>query len=312
MRVEDAQQLLVRCLLFILTLYTKNNVNLMLLLADAQSSKSEDSEDESYAASIASSVSLGSQDTEIEDGEVDDLAIDAATMPTPKPVRKKSPVPSAAPITATAPVKKIEAVSTTELASAFGNLSVQALSPFFDFRCPYVPYHHKKDNKHIIWFDVHAPALPKHFLRYARVLPGGQELAWLFGFPKWWSDEITLKKQMGSSWDKNSNRVQARAQQVTHYVAKKYPSRDEWIEGTPQIVRLPFKCVEGDVTITWGLWPTNMPVVGKMKQYLPTVTMMVTSVDDYAGGKEEEEVFVYDSDDESSNHQSFDNEMNDL
>ena len=66
MRVEDAQQLLVRCLLFILTLYTKNNVNLMLLLADAQSSKSEDSEDESYAASIASSVSLGSQDTEIE------------------------------------------------------------------------------------------------------------------------------------------------------------------------------------------------------------------------------------------------------
>ena len=117
---------------------------------------------------------------------------------------------------------------------------------------------------------------------------------------------------MGSSWDKNSNWVQARAQQVTHYVAKKYPSRDEWIEGTPQIVRLPSKCVEGDVTITWGLWPTNMPVVWKMKQYLPTVTMMVTSVDDYAGGKEEEEVFVYDSDDESSNHQSFDNEMNDL
>ena len=103
---KDAQQLLVSCLLFILTLYTKNNVNLMLLLADAQSSESEDSEDESYAASIASSVSLGSQDTEIEEGEVDDLAIDAATMPTPKPVRKKSPVPSAAPITATAPAKK--------------------------------------------------------------------------------------------------------------------------------------------------------------------------------------------------------------
>ena len=99
----------------------------MLLLADAQSSESEDSEDESYAALIALSVSLGSQDTAIEEGKVDNLAIDAATMPTPKPVRKKSPVPSAAPITATAPAKKIEAVSTTELASAFGNLSVQAL-----------------------------------------------------------------------------------------------------------------------------------------------------------------------------------------
>ena len=74
----------------------------MLLLADAQSSKSEDSEDESYAASIASSVSLGSQDT----GEVDDLAIEAATMLIPKSVHKKSPVPATAPVTATASVKK--------------------------------------------------------------------------------------------------------------------------------------------------------------------------------------------------------------
>ena len=307
MRGKDAQQRLVSLFTVYFHLISKNNDKLMLLLADVHSSESEESEDESYTASIALSVSLGSQDTEIEEDELQDLAIDAATMPTPKPVRKKSPVPSATLITA-----KKEAVSTIQLASAFGNLSVQALSPFFDFRCPYIPYHHKMENKHIIWFDVHAPALPKNFLRYARVLPGGQELAWLFGFPKWWCDEITLKKQMGSSWDKNSNRVQARAQQVTHYVAKTYPSRDEWIEGTPQIVRLPFKCVEGDVTITWGLWPTNMPVVGKMKQYLPTVTMMVTSVDDYTGGKEEEEVFVYDSDDESSNHQSSDNEMNDL
>ncbi len=42
------------------------------------------------------------------------------------------------------------------------------------------------------------------------------------------------------------------------------------------------------------------------------MTMMVTSVEDYAGGKEEEEVFLYDSDDEFSNHQSLDNEINDL
>ena len=80
-------------------------------------------------------------------------------------------------------------------------------------------------------------------------------------------------------------------------MAKTYPSCDEWIEGTPQIVRLPFKRVEGDVAITWGVWSTNMPVVGKMKQYLPTVTMMVISVENFVGGKEEEEVFVYDSDD---------------
>ena len=100
----------------------------MLLLADVHSSESEESEDESYTASIALSVSLGSQDTEIEEDELQDLAIDAATMPTPKPVRKKSPVPSATLITA-----KKEAVSTIQLASAFGNLSVQALSSFFDF-----------------------------------------------------------------------------------------------------------------------------------------------------------------------------------
>ncbi len=122
----------------------------MLLLADVQSSESKDREDKSYVASIASSISLGSQDTEIEEGKVDDLAIEAVTMPTPKPVHKKSPVPSAAPITATAPAKKKEAVSITELASAFAHWPAQALSPFFDFQCPYVPYHHKMDNKHII------------------------------------------------------------------------------------------------------------------------------------------------------------------
>ena len=107
-----------------------------MLLAEAQSRESKDSEHESYNVFIALSISLGSQDTAIEEGKVDNLAIGAATMPAPKPVRKKSPVPSAAPITATAAAKKIEAVSTTELASAFGNLSVQALSPFFDYQCP--------------------------------------------------------------------------------------------------------------------------------------------------------------------------------
>ena len=100
MRGKDAQQRLVSLFTVYFHLISKNNDKLMLLLADVHSSESEDSEDESYTASIALSVSLGSQDTEIEEDELQDLAIDAATMPTPKPVRKKSPVPSATLITA--------------------------------------------------------------------------------------------------------------------------------------------------------------------------------------------------------------------
>ena len=48
----------------------KNNDNLMLLKADAQSSESKDREDESYIASTAMSISLGSQETETEKAKV--------------------------------------------------------------------------------------------------------------------------------------------------------------------------------------------------------------------------------------------------
>lgn len=114
-------------------------------------------------------------------------------------------------------------------------------------------------------------------------------MAWLFGFPKGWANENILKKQMGSDWDMNSNQVQVCFQHFMCFVAKTYPSHDKWIEGIPQVVHLPFKYGEGDVALTWGLWPTNMLLVGKMKQYLPNVTIMAISVEDYAGEKEEEE-----------------------
>ena len=137
-------------------------------------------------------------------------------------------------------------------------------------------------------------------------------MAWIFSILMWWTDQNTPKKQIGSDWDTNSNQVQAHAQQVTHFVANTYPSCDEWFEGTPQVVCWSFKCVEADVVLTWGLWPRNMPLVAKMKQYLPTVTMIVTFVEDYARGKEEEEVIVYGCDDDSKNHQSDNNQRDDM
>lgn len=74
-------------------------LSLTFLIAAAQSNESKDSDDEFYNVFISLSVSLGSQDTDIEESEVEDLAFDVSTMLTPnESVCKKSSVPASAPV----------------------------------------------------------------------------------------------------------------------------------------------------------------------------------------------------------------------
>ena len=53
--------------------------------------------------------------------------------------------------------------------------------------------------------------------------------------------------------------------QITHYVNKKYPARESTVGGDPQIVDLPFKCVEGNLEANWCLDADGMDSVSGKK-----------------------------------------------
>jgi hypothetical protein len=58
-------------------------------------------------------------------------------------------------------------------------------------------------------------------------LPAGMQLALLIGFPKWATGKKLFEQQMGKDkYDKDSARVQAPAQQVTHHVTTNYLNKD--------------------------------------------------------------------------------------
>ncbi len=115
---------------------------------------------------------------------------------------------------------------------------------------------------------------------------------------------------MDINWDESHHRVQARAQQVTHLVNKKYSHRDRWIEGEPEVVDLPFKCVEGDLNVTWGYWPNKMKKIARHQQFLPSMTIKVVSVENYATQLEEEVFAVYSDDDNDDNDDENEEEGN--
>ena len=90
---------------------------------------------------------------------------------------------------------------------------------------------------------------------------------------------------MGDSFSETSARNQARSQQVTHYVNQKYPAREKTIEGDPQIINLPFKCIEGDLIAEWGSWAEGRERFHgqryKHQQFSVLLSFKVTSVGNY-------------------------------
>jgi hypothetical protein len=63
---------------------------------------------------------------------------------------------------------------------------------------------------------------------------------------------------MGVDYNTESDCVQARAQQVTHHVTTNYLEKDS-IMGDPQVIDLPFRCLEGEVETNFLYSPVQMP-----------------------------------------------------
>ena len=61
---------------------------------------------------------------------------------------------------------------------------------------------------------------------------------------------------------------------------REYNNLDDWLVGEPQLIDLPFPCIEGDYTSNWGNWSTKGIRVSNHKQFQNSITFKLISVDD--------------------------------
>lgn len=199
---------------------------------------------------------------------------------------KKTPPRAAAAAAATPKKKPSVTASVEDLATDFSKINVNKVQPDFSYHCPVIPVHYKKGVKHLIKYDVMYPSVNSACLKYCRVLPGGKQVAFLIAMPRWPTSEAFLKEELKGSWHADDALVQARSQQITHFVNKTIPARENFISGNPQIIDLPFKCVEGDVKVSWYYSPLVMPKIKGRKnshqQFSIVMQFSVESLDQYA------------------------------
>ena len=213
---------------------------------------SEEDKDSSFSAEVEDdndnkSQSLGSHDTEVSGSKVQGLHDDtAANMPTPKKVAssKKAKKTSVTEVTA--------GMSTMTIKSAPHQVSHYSLNLNWSF--PFQLYSIVEGSKEIIYADFLCANLPKSYIKMAKVLRGGFQLAFLMAVPKWFYEEFYSRKQMGQEYNKRHARVQAHSRQVIQPVCREFQSLDDFHLGEPQVLNLPFQCIEGDYAPLWGSW----------------------------------------------------------
>ena len=159
---------------------------------------------------------------------------------------------------------------------------------------PYQLYTVVEGSKEIVYADFLCANLPKNYVKMARVLKGGYQLSFLMAVPKWFYEEFYSQKQMGPEYDLRHACVQARSKQVIQPIRREFQSLDEFHLGEPQVLNLPFQCIEGDYSPRWGSWSTKgMDRVDGHKQYQKCISIRIVSVTDWLARVDEQEDVVY-------------------
>jgi hypothetical protein len=188
----------------------------------------------------------------------------------------------------------------------------------FSMHCPKLMFTCRDENKNACVIELLSP-LPGDHLKHCKVLPGGKQLSILLGYPKVLASERCHRKQIqqsGEVYSAASARVMARSTQVTHYMEFNFADGNSTVEGTPQIVDLPFLCMEGEVpaeNIMWIAWPTDRYVTYRNadhKQFLNILNVKVISIHTFAVARGSVREHVLDDSEESDDDQQQNVNMN--
>ena len=162
-----------------------------------------------------------------------------------------------------------------------------------NFSCTYqFPFSKNKAKdgvKDILFLEFQAVNLPTSYLRIAKVLPGGMKFAICMAAPKWFFEEGYLRTLLGTDWNENHARFQSCDEMVVQPIRMLASGLEHYVIGEAQIIHLPFKCIEGDVSPHWGIWRTpgveditvTDPATGVATvhmQFQRTMTFRLTSV----------------------------------
>jgi hypothetical protein len=170
------------------------------------------SDDDDYSYEDEDDVTIGSEDTDISADEINDINAETENMP-PKSDKKNRVVKPSSFVDVT-DSKPAATATVDDLTTMFDKIMIG--KPNFTFHLPELGHHFKNGNKHEVVYDFLYPSISKDFLQMAKVLQNGRQLAILVGMPKWVTSEKVLKAQMGTSWNSDNVRVQARAQHPLH------------------------------------------------------------------------------------------------
>jgi hypothetical protein len=198
-----------------------------------------------------------------------------------------------------------------DLAARLSKARLESPNCDFSFRCPKLMFTCRDGNKNACVIEL-LSALPGEYLKHCKVMPGGQQLSILFGYPKVLASERCHRKQItqsGEAYSDASARVLARSTQVTHFVEYNFADSPSMVDGTPQIVDLPFLCMEGEVpadSIMWITWPTDRYVTYRNadhKQFLNILNVKVHSIQTYAVARGSVREHVLDDSEEEDDDQ---------
>ena len=200
--------------------------------------------DKSYSALEQDDITLGSEDTNINQQEINDIEQEASMTRTPTQTPKKSTGKSK---------------TTDDLADQLSKTSLKDNSDGTNFSQSFAKLHFtfREGAKDVAIYEVILISDSSMLCHY---LPGGQKLSILFGYPRELASERASRKiltLLGIQYDTTLARVTSRSSQVGHFINSKFEHTEEQLEGVPQIINLPFKCVEGSLPggdVTWLKW----------------------------------------------------------